>query len=176
MRFADQSLLGGRSRERVEPERDPRPVLAFVFDRRSVPDRRVQPAVVEPADQVVVGHLRVVVAGVLGGLKNGPALAGHLIASSCSHRQIVDADASQNPTRPPAGRAHCVRTGTAAAVPAGSSHATAFIAATWSGGNDAGDPRVACPPTHPAAAQQPSSPSAHQPRRGIELAAVSVSA
>ena len=34
----------------MELERDPRPVLAFVLDGRSVPDRGVQPAVVEPAD------------------------------------------------------------------------------------------------------------------------------
>jgi hypothetical protein len=41
---------GGLSRTGFEPERDPRPVLAFVLDGRSVPDRGVQPAVVEPAD------------------------------------------------------------------------------------------------------------------------------
>jgi hypothetical protein len=34
----------------LAPEREARPVLAFVLDGRSVPDRGVQPAVVEPAD------------------------------------------------------------------------------------------------------------------------------
>ena len=43
---------GGLSWERFEPERDLRAVFAFVLDRRSVPDRGVQPAVVKPADVV----------------------------------------------------------------------------------------------------------------------------
>ncbi len=51
---------------RFEPERDPLPPFAFMLDGRSVPDRGVQSAVVEPAD-VADGRVLELRVGAVGG-------------------------------------------------------------------------------------------------------------